>query len=144
MSVFIWCLTNLTISLIKLKFQTTLICNILSLILPLKDIECGSILPWLHKSTDGMTYDLYLTQHRLIYQSLTFTKLQLWRSQSYFWQKASQFWTCPMANPFKLYSREVDNRGICPPSKFLCPPSILNLPIAQNCPPSKLSYPQKK
>ena len=29
-------------------------------------------------------------------------------------------------------------------SKFLCPPSKLNLSIAQNCPPSKLSCPQGK
>ena len=32
--------------------------------------------------------------------------------------------------------------GICP-SKFICPLSKFNLPIAQNCPPSKLSCPQK-
>ena len=47
------------------------------------------------------------------------------------------------ADKSRGWIREVNNRvnwvGICPPSKFLCPPSKLNLSISHNCPPSKLS-----
>ena len=49
---------------------------------------------------------------------------------------------CPRKIPWRG-AREVNNRLTGLPVNFICSPSKFNLPIAKNCPLSKLSWPQK-